>query len=135
MNNKDTAKWLYPNGFYCVVKRFSSKEEKRRVVANLVTPNDFRNYPMLGFENHLNVFHIDKSSLPDALASGLMVYLNTTAVDAHFRRFSGHTQVNATDLKQMKYPSREALIKLGEWALKQKIITQENIDSQFGKLI
>jgi adenine-specific DNA-methyltransferase len=30
----DTEKWLYPNGFYCVVRRFSSKEEKRRVVAS-----------------------------------------------------------------------------------------------------
>jgi adenine-specific DNA-methyltransferase len=25
--NVDTEKWLYPNGFYCVVRRFSSKEE------------------------------------------------------------------------------------------------------------
>lgn len=135
MANNDTGKWLYPNGFYCVVKRFSSKEERRRVVANLITPTDFSEYTMLGFENHLNVFHDNKNGLPEALASGLTVYLNTTAVDEHFRRFSGHTQVNATDLKQMKYPSRKALIKLGEWALKQKNITQENIDAQFRDLI
>lgn len=63
--------------------------------------------------------------MPEALASGLTVYLNTTAVDEHFRRFSGHTQVNATDLKQMKYPSRKALIQLGEWALKQKYYARE----------
>ena len=135
MANNDTGKWLYPNGFYCVVKRFSSKEERRRVVANLITPTYFSEYKMLGFENHLNVFHDNKDSLPEALASGLTIYLNTTAVDEHFRRFSGHTQVNATDLKQMKYPSRKALIKLGEWALKQKNITQENIDAQFRDLI
>ena len=135
MQNSDTEKWLYPKGFYCVVKRFSSKEEKRRVVASLVDPNHFEDYPMLGFENHLNVFHNNKNGLPEALASGLMVYLNTTAVDEHFRRFSGHTQVNATDLKQMKYPSRKALIQLGEWALKQENITQENIDAKFGDLI
>lgn len=132
--NNDTEKWLYPNGFYCVVKRFSSKEEKRRMVANLINPTDFSEYTMLGFENHLNVFHDNKNGLPEALASGLMVYLNTTAVDEHFRRFSGHTQVNATDLKQMKYPSRENLFKLGEWALEQKNITQESIDAQFRDL-
>ena len=135
MQNSDTEKWLYPKGFYCVVKRFSSKEEKRRIVASLIDPHHFDDYPMLGFENHLNVFHDNKNGLPEALANGLTVYLNTTAVDEHFRRFSGHTQVNATDLKQMKYPSRKALIKLGEWALKQKNITQENIDAQFGDLI
>jgi len=135
LSNEDTDKWLYPNGFYCVVKRFSSKEEKRRLVANLITPTDFGNYSVLGFENHLNVFHDDKNGLPEALASGLMVYLNTTAVDEHFRRFSGHTQVNATDLKRMKYPSRENLIKLGQWALKQEVLTQENIDAQFMDLI
>lgn len=132
--NDNTGKWLYPNGFYCVVKRFSSKEERRRVVANLITPTDFSEYTMLGFENHLNVFHDNKNGLPEALASGLTVYLNTTAVDEHFRRFSGHTQVNATDLKQMKYPSRENLIELGKWALKQGNITQESIDTKFGDL-
>lgn len=132
--NNDTEKWLYPNGFYCVVKRFSSKEEKRRMVANLINPTDFSEYTMLGFENHLNVFHDNKNGLPDALASGLMVYLNTTAVDEHFRRFSGHTQVNATDLKRMKYPSRENLLKLGKWALEQENITQESIDAQFRDL-
>ena len=132
--NNDTEKWLYPNGFYCVVKRFSSKEEKRRVVANLIKPTDFSEYTMLGFENHLNVFHDNKNGLPEALASGLTVYLNTTAVDEHFRRFSGHTQVNATDLKRMKYPSRENLLKLGKWALEQENITQESINAQFRDL-
>lgn len=132
--SENTKKWLYPNGFYCVVKRFSSKEERRRVVANLITPTNFSEYTMLGFENHLNVFHDNKNGLPEALASGLTVYLNTTAVDEHFRRFSGHTQVNATDLKRMKYPSRENLLKLGEWALEQESITQESIDAQFRDL-
>lgn len=135
MQNSSTEKWLYPKGFYCVVKRFSSKEEKRRVVASLIDPKHFKDCSMLGFENHLNVFHDNKNGLPESLANGLTIYLNTTAVDDHFRRFSGHTQVNATDLKQIKYPSREALIKLGEWGLKQKSITQENIDAQFRDLI
>jgi adenine-specific DNA-methyltransferase len=68
---------------------------------------------MFWFENHLNVFHEHKHGLPEALAHGLAAFLNTTAVDENFRRFNGHTQVNATDLKSMKYPSREQLITLG----------------------
>ena len=134
LRNAATEKWLYPNGFYCVVRRFSSKEERRRVVASVVEPTTFGDHAMLGFENHINLFHENKRGLPELLARGLAVFLNTTAVDECFRRFNGHTQVNATDLKQMKYPSLEALIELGKWAKQQREITQGMVDEQFGKL-
>jgi len=114
--NQQTEKWLYPNGFYCVVRRFSSKEEKRRIVASFLDPDWFADTTMLGFENHLNIFHENKRGLPKALARGLAIFLNTSAVDECFRRFNGHTQVNATDLRAMKYPSRSALIRLGKHA-------------------
>lgn len=132
--NADTEKWLYPNGYYCVVRRFSSKEEKRRIMASVVEPAVFGYVPVLGFENHLNLFHEDKRGLPEALARGMAVFLNTTAVDEHFRCFNGHTQVNATDLRLMKYPSREALIQLGEWAMQQGTLTQDQIDAKLGTL-
>ena len=134
LRNAETEKWLYPNGFYCVVRRFSSKEEKRRVVASVVNPATFGDHTVLGFENHMNLFHENKHGLPELLARGLAVFLNTTAVDESFRRFNGHTQVNATDLKLMKYPSREGLIELGKWAKQHSDITQEMIDEQLGKL-
>ena len=130
--NGDTEKWLYPSGFYCVVRRFSSKEERRRIVASVVDPASFGAAPVLAFENHLNVFHENRRGLPQALARGLAVFLNTTAVDEAFRRFNGHTQVNATDLRLMKYPSREMLTKLGEWAMKQGNLTQTMIDARLG---
>lgn len=134
LRNDATDKWLYPNGFYCVVRRFSSKEEKRRVVASVVDPAAFGGHTVLGFENHMNLFHENKRGLPELLARGLAVFLNTTAVDECFRRFNGHTQVNATDLKLMKYPSRDALIQLGKWAKRHNEITQVMIDEQLGKL-
>jgi len=117
VRNTDTEKWLYPSGCYCVVRRFSSKEEKRRIVATVVRPESFPGAVRLGFENHLNVFHANRQGLPEALAQGLAVFLNSSAVDTEFRRFSGHTQVNATDLRRMKYPDREALLELGRWAM------------------
>lgn len=49
-------------------------------------------------------------------AKGLTTFLNSTILDEHFRVFSGHTQVNATDLRNMRYPSRELLRKLGQRA-------------------
>lgn len=135
LRNAETEKWLYPNGYYCVVRRFSAKEEKRRILAGVVQPSTFGSTEMLGFENHLNVFHERKHGLPEALAIGLAVFLSTTAVDETFRRFNGHTQVNATDLKRMKYPSREALVALGEWAISGGFApTQAMIDDQFDNL-
>ncbi|MGH8427944.1 MAG: Eco57I restriction-modification methylase domain-containing protein [Gammaproteobacteria bacterium] len=130
----ETEKWLYPTGFYCAVRRFSSKEEKRRIMAGVVDPEVFLGAVMLGFENHLNIFHEDKHGLPETLARGLTVFLNTTAVDDYFRRFNGHTQVNATDLRLMKYPSRQALIALGKWAMHQDQPTQTMLDERLEEI-
>lgn len=132
--NAETEKWLYPIGFYCAVRRFSSKEEKRRIMASVVQPDTFFGAAMLGFENHLNVFHEDRHGLPEALARGLTVFLNTTAVDDYFRRFNGHTQVNATDLRLMKYPNRETLIALGRWAMHQDQPTQTMLDERLEEI-
>jgi adenine-specific DNA-methyltransferase len=132
--NAETRKWLYPNGFYAVVRRFSAKEERRRIVANVVTPGAFSDAPMIGFENHLNLFHEKKRGLPENLAHGLAAFLNTTAVDQHFRGFNGHTQVNAMDLRLMRYPSREALIALGKWARSQAKLTQAILDERLQRL-
>lgn len=133
--NDETARWLYPNGFYCVLRRFSSKEEKRRIVASLVDPQIFPEYSMLGFENHLNVFHMKKQSLPECLAHGLVAFLNTSMIDKIFRTFSGHTQVNATDLKLLKYPKREFLEEFGSWAKARQALLQAEIDEKFEAMI
>ena len=124
-----TRKWLYPNGFYAVVRRFSSKEERRRIIANVIDPARLP-AAMIGIENHLNVFHTKRQPISEDLAHGLSAYLNATAVDTYFRRFNGHTQVNATDLRAMRYPSREALITLGQWAKGRASVSQDEIDER-----
>ena len=78
----------------------------------MVTPEDTKS-PLVGFENHWNVFHSGKKGLDRTVANGLVCFLNSTALDDHFRVFSGHTQVNATDLRNMTYPSVEGLKTLG----------------------
>ncbi|MXZ83403.1 MAG: SAM-dependent methyltransferase [Synechococcus sp. SB0666_bin_14] len=134
MHNAETGRWLYPNGFYCAVRRFSSKEEKRRVVASVIDPAAFGHHSVLGFENHINLFHQNKHGLSEALAHGLALFLNTTAVDEQFRCFNGHTQVNATDLRLMQYPSRKALAQLGTWAMGQGTLTQDQMDAKLEAL-
>ena len=126
-DNAATRRWLYPRGNYAVVRRFSSKEERRRVVSTLVRDVDLP-AEFVGLENHVNVFHTGKRGLGLTLAAGLNVYLNSTVVDVHFRTFNGHTQVNATDLKGLPYPDLPTLLKMGEWAEKQNRLSQEAID-------
>jgi adenine-specific DNA-methyltransferase len=107
-----TRDLLVPAGNYVLVKRFSAKEEKRRISAAVCSPSmlDADNY---AFENHLNYYHCNGGGLDRALAYGLAIYLNSSLVDAFFRQFSGHTQVNASDLRGLPYPPRETLVRLG----------------------
>lgn len=125
--NSETTKWLMPRGWYTVTKRFSSKEEPRRVVSYVVDPNSLPG-ELYGFENHLNVIHCGKRELGEELARGIALFLNSTVVDNYFRTFSGHTQVNATDLRTMRFPSKETLVRFGRWAKSRCVLTQEIID-------
>ena len=117
-NQCKVRKWLMPRGHYVLVKRFSAKEERRRLVAYHL-PYGALDAAHIGFENHWNVFHIEKHGMDEDTAEGLAFFLNSTILDEHFRVFSGHTQVNATDLRNMRYPSREQLRKLGQRAKDQ----------------
>ncbi|WP_443738386.1 Eco57I restriction-modification methylase domain-containing protein [Treponema sp.] len=123
-----TAPMFAPAGFYVVVKRFSTKEEQKRIVASLISAEDI-NTPAFAFENHLNVFHENKKGLPKDIAYGLTVWLNTTFLDEQFRLFSGHTQVNATDLRNLPYPTKSQLVEMGKQLEKYKVWNQQLFDS------
>lgn len=107
-----TQDLLLRKGYYVVTKRFSAKEERRRVDAAVYDPKRI-DADLIGFENHLNYFHINGTGLTEDLAKGLALFLNSTLFDRYFRLFSGHTQVNATDLRKMRYPSSGCLLRLG----------------------
>jgi len=128
-----TESLLLPSGDYVLVKRFSSKEERRRVVAAIYDPKQVM-APHVGFENHLNVYHRDNAGLPAKLVRGLAVFLNSTLVDSYFRQFNGHTQVNATDLRMLRYPSQEVLETLGA-SVGDKFPSQREIDELLEKEI
>lgn len=133
--SESTQKSLYKNGFYCVVRRFSSKEEDRRIVPSFIAPEDFSGYEFLGFENHLNVFHFKKQGLSENIAFGLTIYLRSKFVDDYFRRFSGHTQVNVGDLKQLPYPNKQILCSLADWANAKIHLTQDQIDQKIEEFL
>ena len=118
---------VVPRGTYVLVKRFSAKEEDRRIVAAVYDPQRI-DADHVGFENHLNYFHCRGQGLPPTLAKGLAAFLNSTLVDLYFRQFNGHTQVNATDLRSLKYPTRSQLETLGS-KIGSEFPSQEMLDS------
>jgi adenine-specific DNA-methyltransferase len=126
LDNDETRPWLVPSGVYLLTKRFTSKEERRRLVACLFDP-DVVKARWLGFENHLNYFHANGQGLERTLAVGLFAFLNSTVVDQYFRRFSGHTQVNATDLRTLAYPDRDTLTAMGR-EMRTLDLSQDEID-------
>lgn len=126
LDNDETRPWLVPSGVYLLTKRFTSKEERRRLVACLFDPDEVK-AEWVGFENHLNYFHTGGRGLERTLAIGLYAFLNSTVVDQYFRRFSGHTQVNATDLRTLAYPDRATLQAMGR-EIKTLDLSQDEID-------
>lgn len=112
VHTQETQDFLFPEGYYVSVKRFSPKEEYHRISPALYDPTRIKS-AYVAFENHLNVFHRHNQGLPMSIAKGLVIYLNSSLLDIYFRHFNGHTQVNATDLRLIRYPSRETLEKWG----------------------
>jgi adenine-specific DNA-methyltransferase len=123
----DTEPLLLPNESYVLVKRFSAKEERRRVVAAVSSPEVVPG-PCIAFENHLNVYHRANRGLSDALARGLAAFLNSSLVDQYVRQFNGHTQINATDLRGLRYPEASELERLGRVITPEAWNEQDEID-------
>lgn len=123
--NGETMHLLLSNEVFVLTKRFSSNEEKRRIVASLYFP--IEPYEFVGFENRVNYFHRNGRGLDLNLAKGLVLYLNSTIIDSYFRQMSGHTQVNSSDLSRIHFPSADDLISMGTKFFKEGLV-QEEID-------
>jgi adenine-specific DNA-methyltransferase len=132
LSDKSKSSLWENKGFFLLTKRFSSKEEKRRIVATIYDSSP--NGDLVGFENKLNVFHSNKKGLDYNLIKGLYVYLNSSLLDQYYRMFSGNTQVNATDLRALHYPNRLILEQIGE-KIKSNSIDQNQIDHILNKVI
>lgn len=103
-----SPKLLVPNSTYVLMRRFSAKEEARRLVAAVLhagqLPGD-----SIGLENHLNFIHRPGGRLERDEAIGLGVLLSSALFDAYFRISSGNTQVSATELRALPLPAPEVL--------------------------
>ena len=81
----------------------------------------------VGFENHVNYIHVNGQGLEIVMAKGLWAFLNSSTLDLYFRQFNGHTQVNATDLRNIRVPTAAQLRGIGR-RIGDDTLQQEQID-------
>lgn len=112
VSSEASAALLLPNRTYVVMRRFSAKEEQRRIVAAPLFEGDFPG-DAIGLENHLNYIHRPKDSMNRDEAIGVAALLNSSIVDRYFRISNGNTQVSAAELRNLPLPSIEVLETIG----------------------
>lgn len=103
---------LVPNGNYVLMRRFSAKEEKKRIVAAVLLMGELP-FEYLGFENHLNFIHRPGGQLEEREVFGLAGLLNSSYVDGYFRISSGNTQASATEMRSLPLPAMATIRTIG----------------------
>ena len=103
---------LVPARNYVLLRRFSAKEERRRLTASPLMAGDLHGEHR-ALENHLNyVYHAERELTEDEVL-GLVALFNSSLFDRYFRTFSGSTQVNATEIRTMHFPPLDVVEQLG----------------------
>jgi adenine-specific DNA-methyltransferase len=118
---------VVPNKNYVLLRRFSAKEEIRRLIAAPFIGGTL-SAEWIGLENHLNYIHKPHGSLSRQEAWGLAILYNSSFFDMYFRMLNGNTQVSATEIRSIPLPSLDIIFKIGERAMATTNI-HENIDS------
>jgi adenine-specific DNA-methyltransferase len=104
---------LLPTRNYVLLRRFSAKEEPRRLTASCFLKAD-QQRPYIAVENHLNYVYHAERDLTENETYGLAALFNSALMDRYFRTISGNTQVNATELRTMNFPDLKTLASIGE---------------------
>jgi adenine-specific DNA-methyltransferase len=123
----DYRKHLIANGVYVLLKRFTSKDEKRRLVAAVHNPQAIPS-DLIGFDNKINYVGVLDENLSLVEAYGLAALFNSTFMDKYFRCLSGNTQVNSTEIRVLHFPSRESVNAIGRKIRERKNHNQTTID-------
>jgi adenine-specific DNA-methyltransferase len=121
---QESKKLLIPNDNYVLVKRFSSKEEERRLVASPWFKRQSA-CEYIALENHVNYIHNLTRSMSEKEVAGIALLLSTRLYDAYFRTIGGSTQVNAGDIEGFRWPSLSAVIDLGGLFLERQAEASE----------
>lgn len=114
---------------YLIVKRFSSKEEKRRLQPAIMLSEFIPDYEMFSAENHLNYITNSHGGLSIDEVYGLFAIFNSTLWDRYYRILNGSTQVNASECNNLPMPELHTVRRLGERLRSEEYHTTELCDS------
>ncbi len=127
---------LIPNKNYIFLRRFSTKDDKSRLIA---APY-FCNYvkaSFIGVENKLNYIYKIKGHLKRSEVAGLCALLNSELFDTYFQIFNGNVNVSATELREMRFPSLESINEIGNMIILSNDYSMRNVNkviNQYFKL-
>lgn len=118
---------LIPNKNYVFLRRFSSKEDKNRLIAAPYFQKNC-NYSYIGVENKLNYLYRPNGNLSKIEITGLSALLNSSLFNNYFRMCNGNVNVSATELREMPFPPIETLKKIGKDVISSKDYSMQNIN-------
>lgn len=104
---------LQPNKNYLFVKRFTSKEERRRLQCGVYLARSYLEYSEISTQNKIN-FIDGMHDLSERVVYGLYVLFNSTVYDCYYRILNGSTQVNSTEVNSMPIPSMDVIEAMGK---------------------
>jgi len=108
-------KYTIANDTFVLLKRFSSKDEKRRLVSGvyLASAHDCK---QVGFGNKTNYIGVKEGKLTNTEACGLAAIFNSSFMDRYFRCISGNKYVAVNEIRLMKFPTRAQVKEIGRQA-------------------
>lgn len=110
---------IQKNKNYVFCKRFTAKEERRRLQCGIYLASDFPEYEFIGTQNKINyVDTIDGSELSLPLTYGIYALLNSTLFDMYYRILNGSTQVNSTEINNIPVPPVSDIAEIGDKLIK-----------------
>lgn len=119
---------LLPNKNYILLRRFSAKDDKSRLIASPYFAK-LQDSEFVGVENKVNYIYRPKGELDRNEVVGLAAILNSKLFDNYFRIFNGNVNVSATELREMPLPSLELIKHIGDQLiLNNSEFSQELVD-------
>lgn len=105
---------IQKNKDYLLLKRLTSKEERRRLQVGIYLKEDL-DVTHISTDNKLNfIERQDGGVLSRNAVYGLFCLFNSSLYDEYYRIMNGSTQVNATEINQIPVPDMEDIEFLGE---------------------
>lgn len=108
---------LQKNTNYLFVKRFTAKEEHRRLQCGIYLAKKNPQYNKISTQNKIN-FISGIRELSECTVYGLYVLFNSTMYDTYYRILNGSTQVNSTEVNSMPVPPIDIIESMGRELLK-----------------